>query len=102
MKNELREAKYYQLAFKNNLQLTEVDGKVGLLGLNTDQENFYKELEKKEEDYFWSNKARHNEDENGLERHLEETLGEFEYLLEEEDLLGDKLKQEYYDNMLED
>ncbi len=44
MKNELKEARWYKLAFKNNLQLTEDNGKVGLLGSNKDWEQFNKDL----------------------------------------------------------
>lgn len=44
MKNTLRQASYYQLAFKNNLQLTEDSGKVGLLGKTEDFFTFYDEV----------------------------------------------------------
>lgn len=101
MKNTLREASYYQLAFKNNLTLTELEGKVGLLGLNKDLENFYKGIEEKEEDYYWKNEASHSEDYDGLDRHLgnvmnqveEETICE-DYpvggMIEPYDLAGDR------------
>ncbi len=74
MKNELREARWYKLAFKNNLQLTEVDGKVGLLGSNKDFKDFWKGLSESLEDKYWRKYAINNEDYNGLERYLENSL----------------------------
>ncbi len=47
MKNQIRTARWYQLAFKNNLQLTNDLGKVALLGSKVDFSNFWRELDKK-------------------------------------------------------
>ena len=46
MKNTTRKASFYKLAFKNNLQLTEFRGKVGLLGLQKDKLRFWDDIEK--------------------------------------------------------
>lgn len=41
--NELRDAKYYQLLFKNNLELSEDMGELGFFGDQKDIENFESE-----------------------------------------------------------
>ena len=45
MTNTTRNAIYYKLAFKNNLQLTEDLGKVGLLGEKKEVMKFYDDIE---------------------------------------------------------
>ena len=44
MTNQLREARYYKLLFKNNLQLIELRGKVDIMGDDKDMRNFEREL----------------------------------------------------------
>ena len=46
MNNTLRKASFYKLAFKNDLQLTEANGKVDLLGLIKDKLRFWDDIEK--------------------------------------------------------
>ena len=48
IKNKIRTARYYKLAFKNNLQLTEFRGELSLLGDGIDFHNFDRQLNFKE------------------------------------------------------
>ena len=84
MTNTLRRAGYYQLAFNNNLIMTEVDNQVGWLGTQKDQENFYNQLEDKEEERFWFSEARHSEDYDRLDGYVVDNMEEHQYLLEKQ------------------
>jgi hypothetical protein len=104
MKNELREANFYKLAFKNNLRLTEVNGKVGFAGKLENRISFYHELEDYYIDVFWKNYALHSEDYDGEEKSVVENMAEFEYLTEDRlayrlqdmaDELGELIDEDY-------
>jgi len=74
MKNQIRPAYYYQLAFKNNLQLTEVKNEVALLGDDKDWRKFNRQLEEKKRDIE----------------------------LEKQELIDEKINDEIQDNLMED
>ena len=74
MTNTTRNAIYYKLAFKNNLQLTEDLGKVGLLGEKKEAMKFYDDIEE-----YYMNKP-------GFETFLQEKHYEENPMLLDDDL----------------